>query len=291
MTKSIDRRAFLQRAAALSVALPNLRMPARRAPLILRVALIDSGDGAAARRLGAAMGVNEAKRSAALFGGDIVLTVVSAAAIAREPLTVNAILGGGSRDECLGYAGVAAKRGALFVNVGCTDDALRGADCAPLMFHAAPSDAMLSDAMRLAHGGDGAHAAAWDPALEKFGADTLNDRFRVETKTGMTQEAWLAWVAVKILWESVLRARSVAGDALAAHLVKETTQFDGHKGRPLSFRAWDHQLRQPLYVVTPAASGKPAIVEEPPARDDEPSREALDRLGTTAAQTACRLRS
>src|SRR6185503_206612 len=77
MTKSIDRRAFLQRAAALSVALPNLRMPARRAPLILRVALIDSGDGAAARRLGAAMGVNEAKRSAALFGGDIVLTVVS----------------------------------------------------------------------------------------------------------------------------------------------------------------------------------------------------------------------
>ena len=35
--------------------------------------------------------------------------------------------------------------------------------------------------------------------------------------------------------------------ALEGHTLAGTT--DGLKGRPLTFRAWDHQLLQPMYVV------------------------------------------
>jgi len=101
----------------------------------------------------------------------------------------------------------------------------------------------------------------------------------------MNDDAWLAWVGVKMLWETALRARASDASTLAAHLTNEATQFDGHKGRPLGFRPWDHQLRQPLYVVAPDA--KP--IEVPAPRDGESSRQTLDRLGTPAAATRCRL--
>jgi hypothetical protein len=50
----------------------------------------------------------------------------------------------------------------------------------------------------------------------------------------------------------------------------------------LSFRPWDHQLRQPLYI---AAKGN---TEEPVAGVDETVRESLDRIGTRQADSACR---
>jgi ABC transporter substrate binding protein (PQQ-dependent alcohol dehydrogenase system) len=105
----------------------------------------------------------------------------------------------------------------------------------------------------------------------------------------MDGAAWAGWMAVKVLWEASLRARSTDGAALRAYLDRDATQFDGHKGWPLSFRAWDHQLRQPLYLVAPAENGGTRIVGEVPAgRGEHSSREMLDRLGADATASACR---
>ena len=100
----------------------------------------------------------------------------------------------------------------------------------------------------------------------------------------MTPPAWGAWFAVKALWESSLRMKSVEPRQLADYLTRDTTQFDGHKGRPLSFRPWDHQLRQLVY----ARVGKKLIdIPQNPAADAS-SRDVLDALGQTAASTTCR---
>jgi hypothetical protein len=284
MTGTIDRRAFLHRAALVTtICSPFARAALRsRAPEVLRVGFV-TDDAPHARRLGFDLGVAEAKRSAQLFGGGITVAELHA----PVATAVDVIVGGTTRAQCLSLAGDAARIGAVFLNVGGTDDALRGADCRAAMFHVAPSDAMLRDAVALAKA-NGA-ATAWDAALTRFGADTLNDRFRATTGEAMTADAWLAWVAVKIIWEASLRARTTSGAGLAAHLVRETTQFDGHKGRPLGFRAWDHQLRQPLYVVVAGPSRR--LIEEPVAQGDETARESLDRLGTTAANSTCHITS
>ena len=105
--------------------------------------------------------------------------------------------------------------------------------------------------------------------------------------TSVAGTAWSAWVAVKIAWEASLRVHEIGGAALGAYLERDTTQFDGHKGRPLGFRAWDHQLRQPLYVIV--RGDHRAVIEEPAAREGETSREALDRLGVGATNTSCHL--
>ena len=90
-------------------------------------------------------------------------------------------------------------------------------------------------------------------------------------------------MAVKILWEASLRTRAVNPDALAAFLSNPSTQFDGHKGRPLSFRAWDRQLRQPLYVVDAER-----VVEVPAATpQDSSTRAVLDQLGARDSVTSC----
>lgn len=135
---------------------------------------------------------------------------------------------------------------------------------------------MLADA--------GAGATAWDPSLQRFGADTLNQRYRARFGRPMTSNAWTAWMAIKILWESSLRTRSSESGAIVRYLARDTTQFDGHKGRPLSFRAWDRQLRQPLYVRTEAR-----LLEVPAESNaDESPRASLDRLGIGQTQSVCR---
>ena len=248
---------------------------------VLRLGFV-TANAPRARRSGFDMGVTEARRSATLFGGSIAVSEIGE----RTAAKVDVVVGGSTREECATLAGLAARARAIFFNVGCTDDALRGTACDPAMFHVAPSDAMLHDAVAMA--GVNGTATAWDAALERFGADTLNDRYKVSTGTPMDADAWFGWLAVKIAWEASLRARSTDGTALGAYLMRDTAQFDGHKGRPLSFRAWDRQLRQPLYVVTSGAHRR--IIEEPAVSGDESSRELLDRLGTTQAHTACRQR-
>jgi hypothetical protein len=87
----------------------------------------------------------------------------------------------------------------------------------------------------------------WDPALEKYGASQLNDRYRARWDAPMTDGAWRGWLAAKIAWESALRGpRDPA--ALAHWLASPAARFDGHQGVPLSFDA-RHRLRHPRYRV------------------------------------------
>jgi hypothetical protein len=73
--------------------------------------------------------------------------------------------------------------------------------------------------------------------------------------------------------------------------------FDGHKGRSLTFREWNHQLRQPLYVLK-AREDKPEnpwdrlqLIAElpPPAAPGKSVIEALDALGEPQTDSPCRL--
>lgn len=87
---------------------------------------------------------------------------------------------------------------------------------------------------------------AWLPTLERFGAQQLNDRYRSATGAEMTSDAWLGWLAVKMLAEAALRARSTDGVVLRRQLRDPRARFDGHKGVPLRFD--EHGvLVQPLY--------------------------------------------
>lgn len=137
--------------------------------------------------------------------------------------------------------------------------------------------------------------ALWHHGLFRYGAETLNRRFSDRFDRPMDGAAWASWLAVKAAWESSLRAPGPAAPEVARFLVSERAGFDGHKGARLTFRPWNHQLRQPVYLLGPAVEAGPegpfeAVAELPGERGEEESpRERLDALGEGREETACRL--
>lgn len=295
MTPTRTRRTFLHDAAMAAMAAmapAGVRARERFAPMPLRIGVVNFGQhpSAVSATHGLQLGVDEARHAAALFGGAIELTRVTRAALPMHRLS--AVIGGGATDDCASLSTAASAAHLLHLNISCSSDDLRGAGCRPETFHVAPSDAMLRDALALAGQPADASASAWDASLVRYGADTLNQRFRARFRQSMTADAWTAWVAIKMLWEASLRTRATDSAAIGAYLRAESTQFDGHKGRPLSFRPWDQQLRQPVYVVARRSGGLTSVIAELPATaDTESSRDALDRLGTRQAESRCRLSS
>jgi hypothetical protein len=232
------------------------------------------------REMGLVLGVEEGARAALMFGGTIELVPISSFDFNLHAFS--AVIGDADLARCITLSAHASKARVPFLNVACTADALRGGSCRPTLFHVAPSDAMNRDALATAP--IAGPVTTWHSSLERFGADTLNRRFQARFKREMTSDAWTAWMGVKILWESSLRMRSGETAKLLDYLARDTTQFDGHKGAPLSFRPWDRQLRQPLYVM-----GDAGLVEVPTATSPgESVRDLLDRLGTRAADSPCR---
>jgi ABC-type branched-subunit amino acid transport system substrate-binding protein len=305
----LDRRRFVRRVALLAgtalLAGPRRAAAAAcgaggtRADEVLRVAFIgpEGAAGLAARR-GAELGVEEAVQALGLLGQRFEAVFAGAAnpdaAVAEAARLLDArrvfgLIGGFDLATARALGRFARERGVIFVNAGCPDDSLRGEHCDRTTFHVAASEAMLSDALALwrrdappSVADAPGSVSLWHPELERFGAGQLNDRFRSRFGEGMQPAGWASWMAVKVLWEAAARARTSEADVLARFLASGRARFDGHKGMPLSFRTWDHQLRQPLYVLGgPENEVGEVLGEVPRARRDEERGwvELLDQLG------------
>jgi hypothetical protein len=275
---------------------------------------------------GVRLGAAEAKQTATLFGDDVELYEAtgsgeSGATSAAERLSSERqiqVLIGTSAPDADALSTFAESHHILFLNVASRSPALRFA-CRRYTFDVEATDAMYANAARMS----GAAASSsipnatrvagsfadsvvlWGSSLERFGASQLNDRYRDKYHIGMDGGAWAGWAAVKIASEAALRARSPAAAKLVEYLESPVSQFDGHKGWPLSFRRADHQLRQPLYVasrIASSAAGRTGLLHDVPelralsagsageggARDQE---QLLDHLMSAPGAGPCRWRA
>lgn len=297
----VDRRRFFRVSAAACGALLDT-CAARTGTLFaearadsLRLALIGparAADAESAAR-GVTLGIEEAARTGALMGRAAELRTVTAGeadSLAREWLPAG-LIGGFDAESAVALSATAERAGVPFLNIGSSADVLRGEQCSRGLFHVQASEAMYSSAAAtLKDLPPGAVGALWHEELERFGAGQLNARFRARFGAGMDGQGWAGWMAVKVLWEASLRARSTRPEELLAYLRRESTQFDGHKGMPLSFRAWDQQLRQPLYFVQRNDAATRVVAEAPtrPESAEVPTRELLDRFGATSSTSTCK---
>lgn len=88
----------------------------------------------------------------------------------------------------------------------------------------------------------------WDTTLEEDGAAELNSDFVSRSGEPMDPTGWAAYAAVRISY----RANSFSEgniDEMIGFLEDPATEFDLRKGSPVFFSRYDHQLRQPLYVI------------------------------------------
>jgi ABC-type branched-subunit amino acid transport system substrate-binding protein len=267
----------------------------------LRIGLITGGGSPSPAEASIARGVRlgaaESKQTAQLFGDDVQLfeaagagaTAVAAAGRLLSANRIEILIGASAADvEALSRFSEAHR--ILFVNVASRSQSLRSA-CNRHTFHVEATDAMYSNAERQGHvapspvarlsGAKDDSIVLWSSMLERFGASQINDRYRDKYATGMDGGAWAGWAAVKFGAEAALRARSASPAQLLTYLESPTTQFDGHKGWPLTFRLRDHQLRQPLYIVAAPSAGtvKPSVRDIPDLHGHLFSNSSSDRGG------------
>jgi ABC transporter substrate binding protein (PQQ-dependent alcohol dehydrogenase system) len=133
-------------------------------------------------------------------------------------------------------------------------------------------------------GTQGLVAVTWHPALEVWGAAQAQNRFRRLAGRVMRPIDYQVWAAVRAIGEAATQTKSIDPGTIAAFLAGPGFSLPGYKGTGLSFRPWDHQLRQPLLIAQPKA-----VVTIAPERGFLHQRTPLDTLGYDQPETLCRL--
>lgn len=126
---------------------------------------------------------------------------------------------------------------------------------------------------------------AWHPQWERHGAPQLTRRFLRQTQRAMQGHDWAAWMAGRAIAAAVLAQPKGGAAAQLQALRSGVVTLDGFKGKALSFRPWDGQLRQPVFLT----HGDGVIGMAPMDGVLHPN-ETMDTLGFDRAESACKPR-
>ncbi|QCB44862.1 ABC transporter substrate-binding protein [Hydrogenophaga sp. PAMC20947] len=132
-------------------------------------------------------------------------------------------------------------------------------------------------------GANGLMAMAWHPQWERYGGPQLSRRFFKLAQRPMRGQDWAAWMAVRSVTAVLVdNPKATVGQQLKA-LRGGTVFVDGFKGTRLSFRPWDGQLRQPLFL-----SHVDGVVATAPVDGVLHPVEVLDTLGVDQKESTCK---
>lgn len=132
-------------------------------------------------------------------------------------------------------------------------------------------------------GSEGIVPRAWAPVVEQWGAAQLQARFKALSARPMQSRDYAAWVAVRAIGEAVTRTGSADAGIVRDFVLSGDFELAAFKGRPLSFRSWNGQLRQPIPLVT-----RRAVVAQAPLPGYLHQRNELDTLGLDLSESNCK---
>ncbi|MCC6075880.1 ABC transporter substrate-binding protein [Pseudomonas sp. GCM10022188] len=133
-------------------------------------------------------------------------------------------------------------------------------------------------------GTQGLTPTGWHKTVETYGAAQLQKRFEEHAKRWMNDRDFAAWIAVRSIATAANKLKSSDPAAIRQLALSAELPLDGFKGRKLSFRDWNGQLRQPIPVVQPRA----LVTTSPQDGFLHPVTD-LDSLGYDRPESRCRL--
>ena len=131
-------------------------------------------------------------------------------------------------------------------------------------------------------GTQGLIATAWHRTHEQWGAVQIQNRFKALASRQMQEQDYAAYLAVRAIGEAATRTKAVDAAEIKAYLFSERFKLQGYKGRPLSFRIWNGQLRQPVLLAAPTS-----LVTAAPLEGFLHPKNELDSLGYDQPETQC----
>lgn len=134
-------------------------------------------------------------------------------------------------------------------------------------------------------GSAGLEPTTWDPAFDQWGAIQLQSRFEKKFSRWMTALDMQAWTAVRMVGEAVSHVNSDDPKAILKYIKGPDFAVAAFKGRKLTVRDWDLQLRQPILL----ADGR-TVVSVSPQEGFLHQYSELDTLGIDRPETECKLK-
>ena len=132
-------------------------------------------------------------------------------------------------------------------------------------------------------GTQGLIATAWHRTHEQWGAVQIQNRFKERAGRWMEEQDYGAYLAVRAIGEAAARTKSNELDAIKAYLLSDQFALQGYKGKPLSFRPWNGQLRQPVLLAAPRS-----MVAVAPIESFLHPKTVLDTLGFDQPESHCK---
>lgn len=126
---------------------------------------------------------------------------------------------------------------------------------------------------------------AWQTSWERYGAPQLTRRFKKNENRPMASVDWAAWIATKAIIEVALKLPDAREHRRA--LRSPDLVLDGFKGQRLSFRPWNQQLRQPVFLAHGGVGG--GIAGVAPFDGFMHPVNNLDTLGDDQKESPCKL--
>ncbi|MGD9783772.1 MAG: ABC transporter substrate-binding protein [Hyphomicrobiaceae bacterium] len=128
----------------------------------------------------------------------------------------------------------------------------------------------------------GLFATSWHPAVELWGGTQFQNRFKRLVGRNMRALDYDVWTAVRSVGEAATRRRSAKPAELIDYMLTPEFEIAAFKGRKLTYRNWNGQLRQPLLVTTEklhvTVSPQPQFLHQ---------FSELDTLGIDKPETKC----
>ena len=126
---------------------------------------------------------------------------------------------------------------------------------------------------------------SWDAAHDQWGANQLQNRFMTMFRRRMTTLDGQAWVAARMIGEAVSRKQSADPKIMMEFFKSPDFALAAFKGRRLTLRDWNLQLRQPILL----ADGR-VIAAVSPQEGFLHQVSELDTLGYDRPETRCKLK-
>lgn len=132
-------------------------------------------------------------------------------------------------------------------------------------------------------GTHGLIAVAWHRSFEQYAGMQMQSRFEKAVHRTMTERDYTGWLAVRVFGEAVIRTSSTDVKTLRNFMRSDKFRIAGFKGRGMTFRRWNNQLRQPVLL-----SGARALVSVSPQEGFLHPKFLTDTLGFDEPETKCK---
>jgi ABC transporter substrate binding protein (PQQ-dependent alcohol dehydrogenase system) len=131
-------------------------------------------------------------------------------------------------------------------------------------------------------GTQGLSPVAWSGVHEQWGATQFQRRFKEKQGRWMTDRDYAAWLAVRTIGEATTRTSNQQVDQLRTYILSQDFNLAAFKGRAVSYRDWNNQLRQPLLITSPRL-----MISVSPQKGFLHQFSTLDTLGYDRPESQC----